>query len=67
MTFNRSDAKRQFSTAVAGRSASRRVLVNEPPVSAFETKYQERGHSLFELRSDLDDLRAGAEPLGSEG
>lgn len=53
--------------AVAGRGASRRVLADEPPVSAFETKYQERGHSLFELLSDLDDLRAGAERKGSEG
>jgi tRNA G46 methylase TrmB len=47
--------------AVAGCSARRRTLVNDPPISAFETKYQERGHDLFEVVSYLNDPRTGAE------
>jgi tRNA G46 methylase TrmB len=43
--------------AVANCNANRRILVNEPPISAFETKYQERGHDLFEVVSDLNDRR----------
>ena len=53
--------------AIAGCGASRRMLADEPPVSAFETKYQERGQNLFEVVSDLDDLRAGAERKGASG
>jgi tRNA (guanine-N7-)-methyltransferase len=47
--------------AVANRNVSRRILINELPVSAFETKYQERGHDLFEVVSDLNDRRTPAE------
>ena len=46
---------------VAERNASRRILVAESPVSAFESKYQERGHDLFEVVSDLNDLGSEAD------
>ena len=44
---------------VAGFNASRREVKNEAPITAFETKYQERGHDLYEVVSDLNDLGTG--------
>ena len=37
----------------AGFQASSRQLSDEQPITAFETKYKERGDSLFEVVSDL--------------
>ena len=40
----------------AGVQASGRQLSDEKPITAFETKYKERGDSLFEVVSDLDQV-----------
>jgi len=43
----------------AGFQASSRQLSDEQPITAFETKYKERGDSLFEVVSDLGQVALG--------
>ena len=43
----------------AGFQASGRQLSDEKPITAFETKYKERGDSLIEVVSDLDQVALG--------
>ena len=44
----------------AGYQSSGRQLFDEKPITAFETKYKERGDSLFEVVSDLSQVALGA-------
>jgi len=42
--------------AAVGLQASSRPLSEDKPITAFETKYMQRGDSLFEVVSDLEDF-----------
>jgi len=44
----------------AGYQSSGRQLFDEKPITAFETKYKERGDSLFEVVCDLGQVALSA-------
>jgi hypothetical protein len=64
----------EFSLAlqVAGFASTENQIAGIPPISAFEMKYQERGHRLHQVTSDLglgrgvdDELDLSLEPISS--